>query len=207
MLICTNKYLHVITFIITLLTHLLYLNPPLNQPTPPNLSLTSPVSHLNSSKCLAIQYEHNKYIVLNYSMLVHSSWGLRPNIILRGRWMLESDWLMNVLRCAIIFRETHGERSSRHRITWPYHFTKWFVLFQRSLQPQTAKEPKPTTTLAKQIKYSKQKDKNYTSFPCFCHKITLYLRKAHTLSLPHRQFEHTLTYALMLLELLWRFDQ
>ncbi len=36
------------------------------------------------------------------------------NIIkLRGRWMLESDWLTNVLRCTIIFRETHGERSSR----------------------------------------------------------------------------------------------
>ncbi len=33
--------------------------------------------------------------------------------ILRGRWMLESDWLTNVLRCTIIFRETHGERSSR----------------------------------------------------------------------------------------------
>ncbi len=47
-----------------------------------------------------------------------------------GCWMLESDWLTNVLRCAIIFRETHGERSSRHRITCPYHFAKWFALFQ-----------------------------------------------------------------------------
>ncbi len=27
--------------------------------------------------------------------------------------MLESDWLTNVLRCAIIFRETHGECSSK----------------------------------------------------------------------------------------------
>ncbi len=27
--------------------------------------------------------------------------------------MLEFDWLTNVLRCVIIFRETHGERSSR----------------------------------------------------------------------------------------------
>ncbi len=35
--------------------------------------------------------------------------------------MLESDWLTNVLRCAIIFREAHGERSSRHRITCPYY--------------------------------------------------------------------------------------
>ncbi len=31
--------------------------------------------------------------------------------------MLESDWLTNVLRCAIIFRETHGERSSRQFLT------------------------------------------------------------------------------------------
>ncbi len=33
-------------------------------------------------------------------------------VILRGRWMLEYDWL-SVLRCAIIFKETHGERSTR----------------------------------------------------------------------------------------------
>ncbi len=31
--------------------------------------------------------------------------------------MLESDWLTNVLRCAIIFRERHGERSSRQLLT------------------------------------------------------------------------------------------
>ncbi len=31
--------------------------------------------------------------------------------------MLESDWLTNILRCAIIFRETHGERSSRQLLT------------------------------------------------------------------------------------------
>ncbi len=31
--------------------------------------------------------------------------------------MLESDWLTNVLRCAIIFRETHSERSSRQLLT------------------------------------------------------------------------------------------
>ncbi len=34
--------------------------------------------------------------------------------------MLESDWLMNVLRCAIIFRETHGERSLRQVLTALY---------------------------------------------------------------------------------------
>ncbi len=116
-------------------------------------------------------------------------------IILRGRWMLESDWLSNVLRCAIIFRETHGERSSRHRITCPYHFAKWFALFQRSLQPKNSKRTKTHNDTGQTNKYSKQKDKNDRSYPCFCHKITFYyVRKAHTLSptlsLPHRQFAH-----------------
>ncbi len=31
--------------------------------------------------------------------------------------MLESDWLTNILRCAIISRETHSERSSRQLLT------------------------------------------------------------------------------------------
>ncbi len=44
------------------------------------------------------------------------------SFILRGRWMLESDWLKNILRCAVIFRETHSERSSR-QLSWPHdHF-------------------------------------------------------------------------------------
>ncbi len=62
--------------------------------------------------------------------------------------MLESDWLTNVLRCAIIFRETHGERSSRQlstalqfRITSPNGF-------KRSYNSNTTKTNK---TLAKYI--------------------------------------------------------
>ncbi len=44
-------------------------DPPLNLPIPPNMSLTLPVSHFNSSKkCFAIQYEHNKYIVLIFDV-------------------------------------------------------------------------------------------------------------------------------------------
>ncbi len=31
--------------------------------------------------------------------------------------MLESDGLMNILRCVIIFRETHGEHISRQLLT------------------------------------------------------------------------------------------
>ncbi len=36
--------------------------------------------------------------------------------------MLESDWLRNVLRCAIIFREKHSERSSR-QLSWSHYMT------------------------------------------------------------------------------------
>ncbi len=39
-------------------THPLHLNPPLNLPTPPNLSLTLPVSHINNSKSV-LQYSMN----------------------------------------------------------------------------------------------------------------------------------------------------
>ncbi len=50
----------------TLLTPLLHLKPPINLPIPPNLSLTLPVSRLMS--CFAIQYEHNKYIVIIFDV-------------------------------------------------------------------------------------------------------------------------------------------
>ncbi len=64
-----KKYLHVITsvitfIIITLLTHPLHLNPPLNLPIPPNLSLTLPVSHLNRSKSV-LQYDMNTISTLH----------------------------------------------------------------------------------------------------------------------------------------------
>ncbi len=42
----------------TLTTHYLHFNPPLNLPIPLNLSLTLPVSHLNSSKSV-LQYNMN----------------------------------------------------------------------------------------------------------------------------------------------------
>ncbi len=45
---------------------------------------------------------------------------LYNNIYTTVRWILESDWLTNVLRCAIIFRETHDERSSR-QLSWPHY--------------------------------------------------------------------------------------
>ncbi len=49
------QLVYVITFIITLLTHPLHLNPTLNLPIPPNLSLILTVSLLNSSKSI-LQY-------------------------------------------------------------------------------------------------------------------------------------------------------
>jgi len=35
--------------------------------------------------------------------------------------------------------------------SYPYHFAKWFQLFQSSFQPTIAEEPKPTMTLTKLI--------------------------------------------------------
>ncbi len=93
--------------------------------------------------------------------------------------MLESDWLTNVLRCAIIFSDTHGERSSGHRITCRYHFAKWFVLFQRSLQPKTAKEPKPTTTLAKQINIVNNRIKMTQNVHVFATKLRFIMYGKH----------------------------
>ncbi len=80
------------------------------------------------------------------------------------------------------FRETHGKCSSRHRITCPYHFAKWFALFQMSLQPKTAKEPKPTTTLAKQIN-SKQMIQTTDHLHVFATKLHFIMYGKHIVSL------------------------
>ncbi len=60
--------------------------------------------------------------------------------------MLESDWLTNVLRCAIIFRETHGERRPHYSSV---SLRQMISVISKGLT--TAKQPKPTTTLAKYI--------------------------------------------------------
>ncbi len=62
------------------------------------------------------QKKHHKVALNSY---FH---GALLSFILRGRWMLESDWLTNVLRCSAIFRETYGERSSR-QLSWPHYMT------------------------------------------------------------------------------------
>ncbi len=86
--------------------------------------------------------------------------------------MLDSDWLTNVLRCAIIFRETHGERGSRQlstKLQYLYHFTKWFQLFQKVFQQQYNQNQQDTGQIHT---YSKQCDKKRQILSLFCHTIT-----------------------------------
>ncbi len=73
--------------------------------------------------------------------------------------MLESDWLTNILGCAIIFRKTHSERSSRQlstalqfRITSPNDFS----YFKRSYNSNTTQNQQDIGQIHK---YSKQWDK------------------------------------------------
>ncbi len=103
-------------------------------------------------------------------------------IILRGRWMLESDWLTNVLTCAIIFRETHGEHSSR-QLSWPHYMTislhQTISVISKVLQEQYNQNPQDTGQIHK---YSKQNNKIDRSCPYFCYKITFYyVWKTHSL--------------------------
>ncbi len=94
--------------------------------------------------------------------------------------MLESDWLTNVLRCAIIFRETHSKRSSR-QLSRPHYSSvslrQIIYVISKVLQLQNNQNPQRHT--GQTNKYSKQKDKINKSSPCFCHKIMFYyVRKA-----------------------------
>ncbi len=86
-----------------------------------------------------------------------------------GWWMFWGVQLFSGKRTANV-----DPGSSLNRITWPYHFTKWFLLFQRSYNTKITKTHKDT---GQTNKYSKQKDKIDRSSPCFCHKIKFYLRK------------------------------
>lgn len=57
-----------------------------------------------------------------------------------GYWMLESDCLTSIIRCAVILRETHGESKVQAG-----HDVSISRRQKRSLQHTTAKETKPTT--------------------------------------------------------------
>ncbi len=89
---------------------------------------------------------------------------------------LNLNWLTNVLRCAIIFRETHSN-------TWLYHSQNDFCYFKGLTTEKTTKTHNDPGQINK---YSKQKDKIDRSCPRFCHKIKFYyVQKAHSLlSLP-----------------------
>ncbi len=67
--------------------------------------------------------------------------------------------------------------------SWPHYMTislrQMILLFQRSYNRKITKTHNDT---GQKNKYSKQKDKIDRSCPCFCHKITFYVRRAHTFS-------------------------
>ncbi len=100
--------------------------------------------------------------------------------IQRGRWMLESDLLTSVLRRAIIFRETHGECSSR-QLSWPHYSSvslrQMISVISKGLK--TEKLSKHTTTLAKHINTVKKKDKIDSSCPCFVTKLHFIMYGKH----------------------------
>ncbi len=73
---------------------------------------------------------------------------------LLNAWIWLADKRSNV--CNYFQGNAHRTwfQAGLDHITCPNHFAKWFELFQRSLQPKTAKEPNPTMTLAKQKPHS-----------------------------------------------------
>ncbi len=79
--------------------------------------------------------------------------------------MLESDWLTNVLRCVIIFRETHGESSSR-QLSWPHYIT--ISLRQMIYNRKITKTHNDT---GQTNKYSKQKEKKTDLVHVFATKL------------------------------------
>ncbi len=105
-----------------------------------------------------------------------------PCIYTPGCWMLESDWLMGILRCAIIFRETHGECSSRQLLT---------ALHDHITSPNDLSYFKGLYSLKQQKnqhwpnKYSKQQGKKDRSFPCFCHNYIICIFPALSPSQTH----------------------
>ncbi len=94
-------------------------------------------------------------------------WRYCLSAVLRGYWMLEYDRLKNVLMCAIIVREMHGKSSSRQVFDRPHYMS---ISLHQIISVFTAKEPKPTTTLAKQINIVNDMIKKNTLFLWFCHK-------------------------------------
>ncbi len=129
--------------------------------------------------------------------------------------MLESDWLVKVIRCAIIFREKHGKHCSRQVLTTlhVHMILPTDLLYFKGPYSQNSKRIKTHNDTGQTNKYSRQKYKNDRSYPYFATKLgfIMYgmqiLSLSRSLSLTDAQFEHILTLALMLLAQLWRFYQ
>lgn len=64
-----------------------------------------------------------------------------------GLLMLDSDWLSNILSCAIIFQQANSYEAvcQQHQSSISLR-----QIFQRSLQPTIEGEPKSTKTMTKQ---------------------------------------------------------
>ncbi len=123
--------------------------------------------------------------------------GLLKRLILQGRWMLESDWLTNVLfsgkRTANVVpgssRPHYNSVSLRQMIS---------VISHKVLQQQYNQSQQDQTH-----KYSKQWDKNDISLPRFSTKLCfiMYVKgKVLPLSLPQCEFDiiHALSISLFL---------
>ncbi len=120
-------------------------------------------------------------------------WRYCLSAVIRGYWMLEYDRLKNVLMCAIIVREMHGKSSSRQVFDRPHYMS---ISLHQIISVFTAKEPKPTTTLAKQINIVNNMIKKIHCFCDFATKICLIIiyRKQYALSLalsPLQTHTHT----------------
>ncbi len=111
--------------------------------------------------------------------------------------MLESDWLSNVLRCAIIFREMHGERSSRQlSATLHDHITSQNdLLFQRSYNSKITKAHNDSSQTENTV-YKRIKSTDLVHvFATQLHFIMYGKHIAYSLppSQTHILFAHTLT--------------
>ncbi len=103
--------------------------------------------------------------------------------------MLEPDWLKNVLRCAVIFRETHSEPGTvlHDHVTLP-NYLSYF-------KDPYSKRTKTHNDTGQTNKYSKQRDNNNhihvfaTKFFIMYGKHILYL--SHSLSLTDSRGGHT----------------
>jgi len=98
--------------------------------------------------------------------------------ILQGCWMLESDWLTNILRFYFQGNAWLKYSSRKVLIALQFHITSPKVL--NSIQQQKNQNPQRHWP----SKYSKQQDKNNKVFPCFLPQNYLLLCTESILFLP-----------------------